>query len=368
MNETLLFKVALSLVPGIGSVLARNLISYVGSIEGIFREKSAHLMKIPGIGEVNARKICEARVMEQANHELEFIGKNQIRPFFYLDDDYPKRFSQCNDAPILFYFKGNASLNSEKVISIVGTRNATGYGRQMCDELLQKLSEKGHMPLVVSGLAYGIDIQAHKSALKYGLPTVGVVGHGLDRLYPSAHQKIANDMLGNGGLLTDFPSQTKIEAANFIRRNRLIAGLSDATIVIESGEKGGALITADIASSYNRDVLAFPGRSSDPYSKGCNRLIKRNIAAMIESVSDLEYQLGWDASQGSARPVQQLLFPELTSDEKKISDLLQEHGKTNIDSLVNYSGMPVQQLSSILINLEFKGLINVFPGKMYKLK
>lgn len=368
MNETLLFKVALSLVPGIGSVLARNLISYVGSIEGIFREKSAHLMKIPGIGEVNARRICEAQVMEQANHELEFIGKNQIKTYFYLDDDYPKRFSQCNDAPVLFYFKGNANLNSEKVISIVGTRNATAYGRQMCDELLNSLADKGYKPLVVSGLAYGIDIQAHKSALKYGLPTIGVVGHGLDRLYPSAHQKIAHDMVENGGLLTDFPSQTKIEAANFIRRNRLIAGLSDATIVVESGEKGGALITADIASSYNRDVLAFPGRSSDPYSKGCNRLIKRNIAAMIESVSDLEYQLGWETSPGNKRPVQQLLFPELTSDEKKISDLLREHGKTYIDSLVNYSGMPVQQLSSILINLEFKGLINVFPGKMYKLK
>jgi DNA processing protein len=368
MNETLLYKVALSLIPGIGSVLARNLISNVGSIEGIFREKPSRLMKIPGIGEVNARRIIEARVMEQASHEIEFIEKNQIRTYFYLDDDYPKRFTHCTDAPILFYFKGKANFNCEKAISIVGTRNATTYGRQMCDELLKSLSEKEYKPLIVSGLAYGIDIQAHKSALKYNLPTIGVVGHGLDRLYPSAHQKIAADMLGNGGILTDFPSQTKIEAANFIRRNRLIAGLADATIVIESGEKGGALITADIASSYNRDVLAYPGRCSDPYSKGCNRLIKRNIAAMIESSSDLEYQLGWEKSKDATKPIQQVLFQELSTDEKKITDLLQEHGKTYIDLLANYAEFPVQKLSNILISLEFKGLINVFPGKMYQLK
>lgn len=368
MNETLLFKVALSMIPGIGSVLARNLIAHVGSIEGIFHEKLARLMKIPGIGEVNARRICEASVLDQAKQELEFIEKNQIRTYFYLDDDYPKRFTHCNDAPILFYFKGNASFNGEKVISIVGTRNATAYGRQMCDELLRELSEKGYKPLVVSGLAYGIDIQAHKSALKFNLPTIGVIGHGLDRLYPSAHRKIADSMLENGGLLTDFPSQTRIEAANFIRRNRLIAGLSDATIVIESGEKGGALITADIASSYNRDVLAYPGRSSDPYSKGCNKLIKRNIAGMIENVADLEYHLGWEETNGKIKPVQQVLFPDLSSDEKKITDLLLQHGKTNIDHISSISGMPVQKLSSILISLEFKGLINALPGKMYQLK
>ncbi len=367
-DDSLLYRVALSMVPGIGGVLARNLVAYVGSVEGIFSESVQRLKKIPGIGEVNAHRVREAGTLSRAAEELQFIEKNGIRAFFYLDDDYPHRFRNCPDAPVLFYYKGTANLDLPRVISIVGTRNATEYGRQMCDELLKELANRGYDLLVVSGLAYGIDIQAHKSSLKYNLPTVGVLGHGLDKLYPSEHARTAKAMLEKGGLLTDFPSKTKIDPPNFIRRNRLIAGLSDAVIVVESGEKGGALITADIASSYDRDVFAFPGRAGDIYSKGCNRLIKRNIAALIENVSDLEYLLGWEDSRKKDGPVQRQLFVELTEGQQKVVDQLRKEEKIHIDNLASDLGVAVRQLSSLLLELEFKGLIDVLPGNLYRLK
>ena len=368
MNNPLLYQVALSMVPGIGGVLARNLVAYVGSPEGIFKESTARLTKIPGIGEINAGRIKNSEVIKAAGEELEFAAKHNIEVFFYLDEKYPVRFRQCSDSPIVFYKKGEVDLDNPKAISIVGTRNATEYGRQMCEELLRILTEKGHKPLIVSGLAYGIDIQAHKSALKYQLPTVGALGHGLDKLYPAAHLKTARAMVLNGGLITDFPSGTKIDPSNFIRRNRLIAGLSDATIVIESGEKGGALITADIASSYDRDVFAFPGRATDACSRGCNRLIKNNIAAMIENASDLEFQLGWESGTSRKQPVQQQLFVELTDEEMKIVDVLRAEGKNFIDHISQESRLPMNKVSSLLLNLEFKGIVEAMPGKMYKLK
>lgn len=368
MNDPLLYKIALSMIPGIGGVLARNLISYVGNIEGIFREPFSKLTKIPGIGEVNARRIKESRVIQLAEEELEFLEANHIRSYFYLDADYPKRLSRCNDAPIIFYYKGNAQFDTGKVISIVGTRNATEYGRQICEDLIRELAERGHHFMVVSGLAYGIDIHAHKTSLKYQIPTIGVVGHGLDKIYPSVHGKIAKSMIDQGGLLSDFPSKTKIEPSNFIRRNRLIAGLADATVVIESGEKGGALITADIAASYDRDVFAFPGRIGDPCSRGCNHLIKKHVAAMIEHAADLEFLMGWEMHSGKKQPVQQRLFTELTEDELKIADILKKEDKTFIDNLCRDVQMPANKVSSLLMTMEFKGVIDALPGKMYRLK
>jgi DNA processing protein len=368
MNDPLLYKVALSMVPGIGSILARNLVAYVGSIEGIFKESVSKLTKIPGIGEINARRIKDNNILPLAAEELEFTAKHEIDIYFYLDDNYPKRFKQCVDAPIIFYKKGNINLDADKTISIVGTRNASDYGRQMCDELLRYLSSKGHKVMIVSGLAYGIDIQAHKSALQYNLPTVGVLGHGLDKLYPSAHLKTAKAMLEQGGLITDFPSKSKIDRANFIRRNRLIAGLTDATVVIESGEKGGALITADIASSYNRDVYAFPGRAIDNFSRGCNRLIKNNIAAMIENAADLEFQLGWETDPIKKEPVQQQLFIELSEEEQTLIDILQTEGKSFIDTICHTANLPMNRVSALLLNLEFKGAIEALPGKMYRVR
>ena len=363
-----IYKVALAMVPGIGGVLARNLLSYTGSAESIFKESSAKLTKIPGIGEVIARKIKDPQVLRDAEAELEFTGRHGIRICYYQDNDYPDRFRQCEDAPIIFYRKGNADLNSTKSLSIVGTRNATEYGRKMCDELIKDLVSMGHKPLIVSGLAYGIDIHAHKSALKYDLPTVGVLGHGLDKLYPPAHLQVARSMVENGALITDFPSGTKIDPANFIRRNRLIAGLSDATVVIESGNKGGALITADMALSYNRDLFAFPGRVTDLYSKGCNQLIQNNEAALITSAADLEFQMGWNPALSRPKNMQQKLFVELTDEERKITDILINGDKVHFDDICINSGLPVGLISNLLLNLEFNGVIDVLPGKMYRLK
>lgn len=367
-SDTLLYQVALSIVTGIGGILARNLVAYVGSVEGIFREPVSRLMKIPGIGEINARKLREKNVLLRAEEELLFMERNGIRAFFYLDENYPRRFRNCADAPILFFMKGTVNLDCIKAISIVGTRNATDYGRQLCEELIRDLADRGHQVLIVSGLAYGVDIQAHKSALKHGLPTVGVLGHGLDKLYPAAHARIARAMVENGALLTDFPSLTRIDPPNFIRRNRLIAGLSDATIVVESGVKGGALITADIAASYDRDICAFPGRAGDVYSKGCNDLIKRNIAALIENAADLEYVLGWEDPSKAKAPGQQVLFLELTPEEQQLADQMKKGEKIHIDQLSSTLEMPISRISSLLLEMEFKGLVETLPGNLYRLR
>ena len=366
-SEDLLYKIAISMIPGIGSVTTRNLIAYVGSVEGIFHEKEKSLLKIPGIGEINAQKIANQNVMEQAQREVEFIVRNQIQPHFYLDQNYPDRLKGCSDAPVILYTKGNANLNESRIISIVGTRNATNYGREVCDELIRNFAEKSYRVLVVSGLAYGIDVQAHKSCLKYNLPTVGVLAHGLDTVYPSLHSSVAAKMLENGGLISDFPSNTKIDRQNFLRRNRIIAGLADATIIVESAEKGGALVTADIANSYNRDVFAFPGRSTDIYSRGCNKLIKLNEAVLIENQADLEKAMNWDVKVPVNKAIQTSLFIELTSEEQKLVDLL-KGGDRFIDELTLETKMPMSKVSALLLDMEFKGLVASLPGKMYRMK
>ena len=355
------------MIPGIGGILARNLIAYVGSIEGIFSEPLKSLVKIPGIGEVNARRLKNDEVFKKAEKELRFIEKNNIQALFYSDKNYPRRLKNCVDAPLLIFTKGNLNLDEEKVISIVGTRNATDYGKNACENLIQQLAERNYKILIVSGLAYGIDIHAHKSALKYQLPTVGVVAHGLDKLYPSLHADVAGKMMDNGGLVTDFPSGTKIDPPNFVRRNRIIAGLADATLVVESAEKGGALITAEIAMSYNRDVFAFPGRIGDLYSKGCNQLIRNNGATLIETIDDLEYFMGWE-KETNEKVIQSSLFTELNPDEEKLVALLQKGGEMFIDQISAEMALPVSRTSAMLLNLEFKNVLVALPGKMYKLR
>lgn len=365
----LICKIAISLIPGIGSITARTLISYVGSIEGVFGEKEKNLLKIPGIGEINAQRIAAAQndALDQAKREIDFIEKNQIQSYFYLDENYPARLKGCTDAPIIFYYKGNANLNESRIISVVGTRNATNYGKEICDEMIKNFSGRKYPLVVVSGLAYGIDIQAHKSCLKYNVPTVGVLAHGLDTIYPSLHSSIAHKMLENGGLLSDFPSETRIDRQNFLRRNRIIAGLADATIIVESAEKGGALVTADIANSYNRDVFAFPGRSTDVYSRGCNKLIKLNEAVLVESFADIEKAMNWDVKIPTNKTVQASLFVELTSDEQKLIDLLKSTDRF-IDEMTMETKLPMSKVSALLLGLEFKGLVMSLPGKMYRLK
>jgi len=355
------------MIPGIGNITARNLIAYVGSPEGVFQEKERNLVKIPGIGEINAQRVIKQNVLDKAKREVDFIQKNKIKTYFYLDDDYPARLKNCTDAPIILYFKGNANLNEQKIVSVVGTRNATNYGKEMCEELIKCFAQRNYPMLVISGLAYGIDIHAHKACLKYNIPTVGVFAHGLDTIYPALHAASASKMIENGGLLSDFASETQIDRQNFLRRNRIIAGLADATIVVESAEKGGALVTADIANSYNRDVFAFPGRSNDLFSKGCNNLIKYNKAVLIENHADLEKAMNWDVSTSATKAIQTSMFVELNAEEQKLMDLLKQ-GERFVDEISSETQLPMSRVSSLLLGLEFKALIVSMPGKMYKVK
>ncbi|GET33059.1 DNA processing protein DprA [Prolixibacter bellariivorans] len=368
MNDDRLYQIGISLIPLVGCITARNLVAYTGGSREVFRTPEKELREIPGIGTVLARNIANSNVLKRAEKELEFIDKHQIQPLFYLDKEYPERLKACSDAPVMLYVKGKPDLNMAKIISVVGTRNATDYGYQMVDELLSELGNHNYPVMVVSGLAYGIDIRAHRSALKNGLPTVGVLAHGLDKLYPQLHAGTAREMIASqGGLITDFISGSAIDRKHFIRRNRIIAGLADATIVVESAHKGGALVTAEIANSYNRDVFAFPGRKGDAFSEGCNFLIKSNRAALIESVKDLEYIMNWEHGKSNPDALQPRLFSDFTEDEKIVITLLEEEGPLAIDMLCIKSGLPMNKVSPLLLNLEFTGLVKGLPGKVFKL-
>ena len=366
-SDPLRYKIGIGLIPKIGPVLTRRLIAYCGSAEGVFREKRSRLSKIPGIGEKLIDHIINHKNLDAVDLEIEFLGRHEVKALFYLDDNYPDRLKQCEDAPVVLYVKGNAELNRKKIISIVGTRNPTDYGRGITREFLTELAGSYPDTLIVSGLAYGIDICAHRTALKNDLETAGVLGHGLGTIYPSAHHETAKQMVEKGALVTEFRHDEKPEAPNFVKRNRIIAGLSDATIVVESGEQGGALITADIANSYNRDVLAFPGKVSDKFSVGCNRLIKTNRAALIEKLGDLEYLMGWQKTDKTTDAVQRNLFVEMSPDETQLTDLLRQETNLTIDQLALHGNMPVSRISALLLNLEFKGVVKCMPGKVYQL-
>ncbi len=364
MDENLKYKIAISLIPHIGDMRAKRLISYCGSAEAVFSEKKAGLEKIPGIGEANAKAVLTQKVFERVDEEIKFIEKNKITPLFYLDKEYPKRLTHCEDSPVMLYFKGKANLNSEKVISIIGTREATDYGKQICEKLIADLAP--YNPIIVSGLAYGIDICAHKAAMDNNLTTVCGLGHGLDKIYPAVHRTYAEKMLENGGWLSDFTSGTIPDRENFPRRNRIVAGMSDATIVVESKVGGGSLITADIANSYNRDVFAFPGRVNDECSVGCNNLIKQNKAALIQSAADIIYIMGWEQKLKNA-PIQKQLFVELKPEEEILVNLLKEKESVNVDDICLFAKMPMSKVSSLLLTLEFSGIVKSLPGKRYRL-
>jgi DNA processing protein len=366
-DPLLKYKIGISLIPGIGNINAKKLVAYTGSVEAVFTEKKKALLKIPGIGEHLAEQIVNQQVLASAEKEIAFIEKYRIGYFFYLDENYPVRLKNCEDSPVIFFYKGETDFNKAKMLSIVGTRNITDYGKDCCAELIKSIQLRQHDVTIVSGLAYGVDINAHRAALKNGLHTVAVLAHGLNTLYPSLHKSTAKEICDQGALLTDFTSDIMPERNTFVRRNRIIAGLSDATVVVESGIKGGALITADFANSYNRDVFAFPGRNSDSYSKGCNWLIKSNKAALIESVEDIEYMLGWEMGQ-KALPKQTELFVQLTDEEQMIADVLRESNELPIDIIAIRVDMPVSKVSACLLNLEFAGLIHSLPGKIYRLK
>jgi DNA processing protein len=366
MSEvSLKHKIALSLIPRIGDINARKLVSYFGGVEAIFNEPYRNLVKIPGIGSGLASYISDKSYLKLAEAESEYVIKHNIRTFFYLDNDYPFRLRQCDDSPVVFYFKGKSDLNSPKILSVVGTRNATTRGKEICESIIGNLSN-GHPDLIIiSGLAYGIDIAAHKAALSNNLQTIGVLGHGFKTIYPSIHRVTAEAILKTGGLLTDFMSDTLPERNNFLKRNRIIAGISDATLVVESGIKGGALITADMANSYNRDVFAIPGRPDDQWSAGCNDLIKSNKAALVESAEDIENFLNWQPEK-SKPPLQKTLFSELSESEQKIYELINKEGELTIDNICRCLDIPINKLSSQLLQMEFKGMIKCYPGNVYR--
>jgi len=365
--DELKYQIGITLIPKIGCINAKRLIAYCGGVEAVFKQNRRSLTKIPGIGNKIAHEVLNHDVLAQAEREVEFIHRHGITPLFYLDPHYPHRLRQCDDGPVMLYTKGIDSVNLDqaKVISIVGTRSITDYGKSMCENLVEQMSERGHSPLIVSGLAYGVDVCAHKAALRGGLHTAAVLGHGLDTIYPSVHREVARSIAKHGILVSDFPSKTAFDRNNFIRRNRIIAGLADATIVIESAEQGGALITADLAISYNRDVLAVPGAVGNKYSEGCNKLIKINRAALIESVLDIEYHLGWESPDDSPKQKQRTLFPTLSDDEQCVFNLLKTSGQEEIDFICHKTKMPVAKVSAILLSLEFAGLIKCKPGKVF---
>lgn len=370
-DSELTYRIGMTLIKGIGNSLAKTLIAYTGSPEAVFREKQQNLAKIPGIGDVHSQEITlgGTAALTRATEEVEFITKNKITTTYYTDRDYPFRLKECSDAPLILFSKGNTELNKGKFIGIVGTRNATEYGKENCRKLVEDLALMLPGTTIVSGLAYGVDICAHKSAISAGLPTLGVVGHGLDRIYPATHRGTAIKMLENGGLLTEYISGTIPDRPNFVQRNRIIAGLCDATIVVESAIRGGALLTVEAAGNYNRDVFAFPGRIGDEYSAGCNTLIKNNKAALIESAQDLMNAMNWESQSNIAHSssIQTTLFVDLSDEEQQIVSILRQHSDgVQVNELAVISGYPFSRISSLLLEMEFRGVVKCMPGSIYK--
>ena len=362
-EEKLLAVLRLQKSKAIGDILAKKLIVNVGDIEQVFREKPTFLEKINGIGSNVTKHLFNKNNLEFAEQELQYILDNKIAYSYFLDDTYPINLQNCIDSPILFFKDGNLNLGNNKIISIVGTRNITSYGRDFTNKLIEELAE--YNPIIVSGFAYGVDICAHKAAIKNNLQTIAVLAHGLEQIYPKVHKKYINQVNENGGFITEFWHNESPLRENFLKRNRIVAGISKATIIIESAVKGGSLVTADIANSYNRDVFALSGRATDLYSKGCNNLIKNNKAHLLTSAEDVVKMLNWDI-QEKTKPIQKQLFIELTENEQKIYDFLQEKGSQLLDVISLECNIPVYQLSSILLQMELKGVIKPLPGKMFE--
>ena len=369
MKDEQIYTLALTRIPGLGLIGACNLVRTLGSASAIFQHRKELKELIPEVSDKLIKALDCSEAFQRAEQELEFAEKNQIQCLTLDNPSYPSRLRECEDAPLALFYRGNSPLNTQRVISIVGTRHATKYGEDLCASFMQDLTDLCPDTLIVSGLAYGIDIHAHRNALKHKLPTVGVLAHGLDRIYPSAHRKTAIEMMDHGGLLTEFMSGTNPDRQNFVRRNRIVAGMSDATIVVESAAKGGALITAELAESYHRDCFAFPGRATDIYSAGCNGLIRNNRASLILSAEDFVQAMGWNATHRKPKEaIQRELFLDLNEEEKKIVDILQQSTEgIQINTLVVKADIPIHRISPLLFELEMKGVIKALAGGIYKL-
>ena len=365
MNSTELFyMLALLKVEGIGDINAKKLINHCGSAENIFNTKPQILQSIDGIGNRLLNKLKDKSVFEKAEQELKYVEKEKINVLYYQNGNYPERLKHCIDGPVLLFTSGNLNLENRKIISIVGTRQITSYGNEFCKKLIEELAVFN--PIIVSGFAYGIDIVAHQSAMDNNLQTIGVLAHGLNQIYPKTHSKYVAKMEENGGFITEFWSSSNPDKENFVKRNRIVAGISEATIVIESAEKGGSLITAIIANDYNRDVFAVPGRISDKFSQGCNNLIKTQRANLLTSAADIVYMLNWELESKKTKPIQKQLFVSLEDDEQKIYDYLQKTGKQILDIIALECDFPIFRISSILLNMELKGVIRPLPGKLFE--
>lgn len=365
-SDKLLYQIALTKIHGVGEKLAKQLLASIGDEKQIFHSSIPELCKIQGINKTSAQAIKDSKVLKEAEEELNFINKNKISCYFYTEENYPKRLRECNDAPILLYYKGNTTLDDKHIISIVGTRNSTTYGNDFCEKFIEDISTKLNDVIIVSGLAFGIDIHAHRAALKNKINTVGVVAHGLDRIYPNEHRNTAAEMINQGGILTEFGNKTKPDRFNFVRRNRIIAGLADATIVVESNSKGGALITAELANSYCRDVFALAGRYTDKRSEGCNQLIASHKADLFLSTDEFIKEMNWDIS--ATKPKQLTIFQDFTSEEREIMEQLITHEVLHIDQLALQLEKSSFELLNILLNMELKGYIQNIPGNSYRIK
>ncbi len=364
MDQERLSFLALHFIPGVGTRLIKQLISYCGSATEVFKRPRGKLQTIPGVGPATAQAITTGKTFGLAEKEFKKASKEDAEILFFTDKQYPDRLKTIDDAPTMLYFKGNCNLNHHKIVGIVGTRQATAYGKKIVEKIVEDLVP--HQAVILSGLAYGIDIHAHRQAIKQQLQTIAVMGSGLDVIYPGNHADVARKMIDHGGLVTENFFGTKPDAHNFPSRNRIIAGMCDALIVVEAAETGGALITAEIANSYNKDVFAIPGAIGQTYSEGCNRLIKINKAALFQSVKDLEYIMSWAPGiEGEVRRIQQI---ELSSEEQQVVDAITTKGSSmQIDELAWKTGIPPGVLATLLLHLEFKGMIKPLPGKLYQL-
>lgn len=365
MKNDLVYQLALTQVPHIGPAYAKILATHFETAAAIFKASVSQLEKIEGIGTVRATAIRKFTDFDSVEKEIDFMEKYKIRPLFLTDADYPQRLLHCYDAPALLFYRGEANLNASRIVAIIGTRSHTEYGKYVTEKLVKELQDTG--VLVISGLAFGIDALAHKAALKHHLPTVGVLAHGLDIVYPAQHTQLAKEMIKQGGgLLTEFRSDTKPDKHNFPARNRIVAGMSDATVVVETGIKGGSMITAELANSYNKDVFAFPGKVTDTRSAGCNYLVRTNKAMLLTDTQELIDMMGWaDAQQRTTK--QQQLFVELSPQEEALLPILRQKETVHIDELNMHSGLSSSMVAAAILNMELQGVIQSLPGKMYRL-
>ncbi|MDO5978786.1 DNA-processing protein DprA [Flavivirga spongiicola] len=363
-ENDLLYTLALQHVPNIGDITAKRLISHCGTAEAVLKEKKQNLLKIDGIGSLVLKDFFKTDHLKAAEKEMDFIKSNDIKVSYFMEESYPEKLKHCIDGPILLFQSGHINLKQQHIISIVGARKITTSGIAFCESLVETLAP--YNPIIVSGFAYGTDITAHKAAIKYNLQTIGCLAHGLNQVYPKVHKKYMVDMEKNGGFFTDFWSSDTFDRNNFLKRNRIIAGLSEATIVIESAEKGGSLVTADIANSYNRDVFAVPGRTTDTQSMGCNNLIKHQKAHMLTTSLDVPYMLNWQLKEDKKPAIQKQLFVELDPIEKIIYAYLKENEKQQLDVIAIHCKMPIFKAASVLLNMELKGVIRPLPGKLFE--